>query len=76
MTLEGWELLLDISPDLATINQFLDSQNNLLLAGADLLGRISISESEGAVLDALEVDGDTERGTKLIVTGVTLADRC
>lgn len=47
---------------------------NIVLASADLLGGIAVTESEGAILNGLEVDSDTEGCAQLVVTGVTLTD--
>lgn len=47
---------------------------DLVLAGTDLLGGIAVTQGEGAVLNGLEVNSDTEGCAQLVVARVTLAD--
>ena len=68
------QALADILPGLVTLDKGLDGLQNLVLGSTDLLGGIAVAQSEGVVLDGLEVDGDTEGCTELVVAGVTLAD--
>ena len=44
-----------------------NGDGDLVETGADLLRRVTVSQCECVVLDGLEVDGDTERCTKLII---------
>lgn len=64
----------NIGPSLVFIDEGLDSLQNLILAGTNLLGRVAVAQGDGVVLDGLEVDGDTEGSAQLVVTGVTLAN--
>jgi hypothetical protein len=68
------QALADIVPGLVAIDKRLDSLQDLVFGSTDLLGGIAVAQSEGVVLDGLEVDSDTERCAELVVTGVTLAD--
>lgn len=63
-----------IGPGLFTIGEGLKSGENLIFAGADLLGGVTVTEGEGVVLNGLEVDSDTEGGTQLVVASVTLTN--
>lgn len=63
-----------IGPGLVTIGEGLKGGQDLVFAGTDLLGGITVTESEGIVLNGLEVDSDTEGGTQLVVASVTLTD--
>src|SRR5947209_17241772 len=42
---------------------------------AHLLERVAISDRDGAVLEAVEVDGDAPRGADLVLAAVAPADR-
>lgn len=76
LALHGRQLFLDICPHLGTIHQVLDSGEDRFLVGTDLLRRITISESNGLVFQALKIDRDAQWSTKFIITTVTFADRC
>ena len=64
----------DIRPSLLAVGERLESSHDLVLAGTDLLGRVTVAQGDGVVLDGLEVDSDTEGSTQFVVTGVTLSD--
>lgn len=64
----------DIRPGLVAVGERLESSHDLVLAGTDLLGRVTVTQGDGVVLDGLEVNGDTEGSTQLVVSGVTLSD--
>jgi hypothetical protein len=64
----------NVLPGLLAISERLDSLEDIVLAGTDLLGGVTVAEGEGVVLDGLEVDGDTEGSAQLIVTSVTLTN--
>lgn len=64
----------DILPGLITISERLDCLQDLILTGADLAGAVTVTQGDAVVLNGLEVDSDTEGGTKLVVTSVTLTD--
>lgn len=66
--------LAHILPRLIALDKRLERVQDILLTGAHLLGRVTVTQREGAVLDGLEVDGDTEGRTQLVVAGVPLAD--
>lgn len=63
-----------IGPGLVTIGEGLKGGQDLVFAGTNLLGGVAVTESEGVVLNRLEVDSDTEGGTQLVVASVTLTD--
>ncbi|GKT53876.1 hypothetical protein ColTof3_01215 [Colletotrichum tofieldiae] len=75
LSLERRELGRNVLPFLGTGDEALDGRDNGILVRADLLGRVTISERDGAVLDGLEVNGDAQGRAELVVTAVTLADR-
>jgi len=64
----------DVSPGLLPLDHPANRLDDIRLASADLLRRVPVSERESAVLDALEVNCDTEGDSKLVVAGVPLAD--
>lgn len=74
LTLKLGQLLLDVRPRLAATDQRLDSIHDLALLGTNLVGRITVSQGDGVVLESLEIDSDAEWCTELVVTAVTLAD--
>lgn len=77
LNLLGSELgqtLANILPGLVALDKGLDGLQDLVFGGTDLLGSIAVAQSEGVVLDGLEVDGDTEGCAELVVAGVTLAN--
>ncbi|KAI6772111.1 hypothetical protein HG530_003069 [Fusarium avenaceum] len=48
--------------------------NDLLLLSSDLVGAVTVSQGNGAVLNSLEINSDTEGSTKLIVSAVSLTN--
>lgn len=68
------QTLLNILPCLVTLDQRLDGLDDLVLAGTNLLRRVTVTQSEGVVLHRLEIHGNTERCAQLVVTRVPLAD--
>ena len=68
------ESLLNIPPALLTIDKSLDSLANLVLTGTDLFRGVTVTQGERVVLDGLEVNGDTERRTELVVSSISLAN--
>lgn len=74
LTSELRKTLGNIIPGLLAISERLDGLEDIVLAGTDLLGGVTVAQGKGVVLDGLEVNGDTEGGTQLIVTSVTLAN--
>lgn len=74
LTSELRKTLGNIIPGLLAISERLDGLEDIVLAGTDLLGGVTVAQGKGIVLDGLEVNGDTEGGTQLIVTSVTLAN--
>lgn len=67
------QALANILPCLVTLNEGLDSLQDLVLAGTDLLGSIAVTQGEGAVLNGLEIHSDTEGCAQLVIARVTLA---
>lgn len=68
------EPLFNILPALRTIDKSLDSLANFVLTGTDLFRGVAVTQGERVVLDGLEVDGDTERRTELVVSSISLAN--
>lgn len=71
---ELWQPLQDILPGLFTVHQALDGVTDLVFTGADLLGGVSVTESEGVVLHGLEIGGDTKGSSKLVISRVPFTD--
>lgn len=72
--LESRQLALDILPRLDAGDHLADGLEDLGLVGTHLLRAVALTQSDRAVLDGLEVDGDAEGGTELVVARVALAD--
>ena len=65
------KFLLYVLPCLPPFHQILQSFANRLFVCPYLLGTVTVSESEGLVLDRLEVNGDAKWCTQFIVPGVS-----
>ena len=70
------QFVLDVRPRLLGLDQTLYRLANRFFVGSDLLGGVPIPQSKGVVLDRLEIDGDAQRCTELIIPGISLADTC
>ena len=57
----------NISPLLLSVDQAGDGADDVVEASADLLCRVAVAQRECVVLDGLEVDGDAEGSTELVV---------
>lgn len=66
--------LQDILPGLFTVDQALDGITDFIFTGADLFCGVSVTESEGVVLHGLEIGGDTEGSSELVVSRVPFTD--
>jgi hypothetical protein len=57
----------NISPLLLSVDQAGDGADDVVKASTDLLCRVAVAQGECVVLDGLEVDGDAEGSTELVV---------
>ena len=57
----------NISPLLLSVDQAGDGADDFVEASAHLLCRVAVAQRECVVLDGLEVNGDTEGSTELVV---------
>ncbi|KAI6766565.1 hypothetical protein HG531_011787 [Fusarium graminearum] len=48
--------------------------DDLLLLSSDLVGAVTVSQGDRAILGCLEIDGDAKRSTKLVVSAISLAN--
>ena len=76
LALEDRQLRLYVLPGLAPIYQRTDRLDDFLLVCPHLDGAVTLAEGDTTVLDRLEIYGDAERGAKLVVSAVPLADGC
>src|SRR4051812_20776940 len=58
----------------ASADPLLQNGGQFAMGGALLGHRVAIAHGDGAVLEALEIDGDAERGADLVLPAVELAD--
>jgi len=72
---ESRQLPLDICPCFMPLDNAFDGIADLVLVRSYLFGAIPVSEGVGVVLDGLEVNGDTQGCTELIVPRIPLAYR-
>ena len=75
LTLEFSILQNDITPFSTFFYNLFHNLENLVLSCADLRCGISFAKGNGAIFDCLEVNSDTERSPKFVVSGVSTTNR-
>ena len=71
---KGRELALNVLPGLCTLDQSLESLQDLVLGGADLYCCVTLTQRHSAIVDRLEVYCDTKWRAQLVVAAVPLAN--
>lgn len=60
-----------VLPRLVGFHEVPHSTHDFVLRASDLLSTVPLSERYGAIFDSIEIDSDAQRGSKLIVSGIT-----